>query len=254
MIENKAKGLRLVGHNAQKTSFSSGAIIVKQIGHAVLTVNETESYLITFPRLRIDGLWYGSPYIELAETSYIVGGGYITSIEYKGKGYFSGKSHTFKSTTTPIPGQGGAGPREIVVEGTWHESSKFTKGGAGTFYEVEKIQEETEPLEWTSEIGELETRRLWFLVAKGIREGDFELASREKTRIEASTFLKSFTSLFINIVKIERATTTQKGRGCRRDHMAIEALYARRIGSHMWVLSFFSLLFVLTCSFSLSFP
>lgn len=48
---------------------------MKQVGHAVLTVSlpsgETEEYLITLPRLRIDGLWYGSPYIELAETNYI---------------------------------------------------------------------------------------------------------------------------------------------------------------------------------------
>lgn len=93
-IENKAKGLVLQGHNAQKTSFScnqsiiltsrslliltlrtAGSIIVKQIGHATLTVTlasgEKEEYLITLPRLRIDGLWYGSPYIELAETSWI---------------------------------------------------------------------------------------------------------------------------------------------------------------------------------------
>lgn len=55
--------------------FAAGSIIVKQIGHAVLTVTlpsgDKEEYLITFPRLRIDGLWYGSPYIELAETSWI---------------------------------------------------------------------------------------------------------------------------------------------------------------------------------------
>lgn len=172
-----------MGHNAQKTSFSSGSIIVKQIGHAVLTV-AGEEYLITFPRLRIDGLWYGSPYIELAETSHIVGGGYTCAIEYKGKGYFSGKSHTFKATLTPLPGMGGAGPREIVVEGTWHETSKFVKGGGGTFYEVREHKEETIPLPWDAELGEYETRRLWFLVAKGIREGDFELASREKSRIE----------------------------------------------------------------------
>ncbi|PPR00923.1 hypothetical protein CVT26_015533 [Gymnopilus dilepis] len=184
IIENKHKHVRLVGHNAQKTSFSSGSIIVKQIGHAILTVNETEHYVITLPRLRIDGLWYGSPYIELADTSYIIGGGYITSIEYKGKGYFSGKSHSFKSTTVPLPGQGGAGPKEIVIEGTWHESSKFVKGGAGTFHEVHEQKEETTPLPWTEELGESETRRLWNLVAKGIREGDFELASREKSRIE----------------------------------------------------------------------
>ena len=69
VIENKSKGLALTGHNAQKTSFSSGAIIVKQIGHAVLTIDlgegKKEEVLITLPKLRIDGLWYGSPYIEL---------------------------------------------------------------------------------------------------------------------------------------------------------------------------------------------
>ncbi|RDB19582.1 Protein KES1 [Hypsizygus marmoreus] len=81
VIENKTKGLRLIGHNAQKTSFSAGSIIVKQIGHAILTVslpnNTKVEYLITLPRLRIDGLWYGSPYIELTDTSYIVGGGNV---------------------------------------------------------------------------------------------------------------------------------------------------------------------------------
>ena len=74
-ICNPSKGLALQGHSAQKTSFSGGSIIVKQIGHAVLTValpdGGKEEFLITLPRLRIDGLWYGSPYIELAETSYI---------------------------------------------------------------------------------------------------------------------------------------------------------------------------------------
>jgi oxysterol-binding protein-related protein 9/10/11 len=74
-IENKSRGLHLQGHSAQKTSFSGGAIIVKQIGHAILTVDlangKKEEFLITLPRLRIDGLWYGSPYIELAETTKI---------------------------------------------------------------------------------------------------------------------------------------------------------------------------------------
>lgn len=53
----------------------AGSIIVKQIGHANLTValpgGKEEKYLITLPRLRIDGIWYGSPYIELTDTSYI---------------------------------------------------------------------------------------------------------------------------------------------------------------------------------------
>ncbi|KAF9491132.1 oxysterol binding protein [Pleurotus eryngii] len=201
VIENKAKGLKLVGHNAQKTSFSGGSIIVKQIGHAILTVKNLSAssasgsppvteYLITLPRLRIDGLWYGSPYIELCETSYIVGGGFVSTIEYKGKGYFSGKSHSFKATVSPAPGAPG---REHVIEGLWHTTSKFVKGGVsgnGNFHDVNGPKEEVTVVagggEGVSEgeMGEFETRKLWKLVAKGIREGDFESASREKGRIE----------------------------------------------------------------------
>ena len=144
-----------------------------------------ESYLITLPRLRIDGLWYGSPYTELADTSHIIGGGYVITLEYKGKGYFSGKSHSFKATVTPMPGHGGQGREDVVVEGTWHENSKFTRGAAGGFHDTDDhVKEEIVPLNWTEEAGELETRKLWHLVAKGIREGNFELASQEKSRIE----------------------------------------------------------------------
>ena len=143
-----------------------------------------ETYLITLPRLRIDGLWYGSPYIELADTSHIIGGGHVVTLEYKGKGYFSGKSHSFKATVAPMPGHG-QGRDDVVVEGTWHENSKFTRGAAGSFHDTDDhLKEEVVPLKWTEEAGELETRKLWHLVAKGIREGDFELASQEKSRIE----------------------------------------------------------------------
>ena len=38
------------------------------------------------------------------------------------------------------------------------------------------------------EMGEFETRKLWKDVADGIREGDFEKASREKGRIEVRPF------------------------------------------------------------------
>jgi hypothetical protein len=259
VIENKAKGLKLVGHNAQKTTFSgaylhplytsfdrglifyltrllpfhrphrpctAGAIIVKQLGHAVLTINGTDNFLITLPRLRIDGLWYGSPYIELVDSSYIVGGGHSSVIEYKGKGYFSGKSHSFKATVSPLPGMGGnsivpptksaqssgggwlggwsgsgsknasssslSGNKELVVEGTWHEASTWSSGpeSGKKFHDVTPTtganKEEAVPVGGADggEMGEFETRKLWQEVAKGIREGDFDTASKEKSRIE----------------------------------------------------------------------
>lgn len=183
-IENFEKGVTLTGHSAQKTSFSGGSIIVKQVGHAVLTVSlpsgEIEEYLITLPRLRIDGLWYGSPYIELAETSYIQSStGWLSTIEYKGKGYFSGKSHSFKATLTP-PSHIHTSP--YVIEGTWHTTSKESHSGA-VFHDVTSPKEEitVAPVE---EQGEWESRKLWFGVAKGIREGDFESAATFKGKIE----------------------------------------------------------------------
>ncbi|KIP01337.1 hypothetical protein PHLGIDRAFT_32558 [Phlebiopsis gigantea 11061_1 CR5-6] len=182
-IENVSKGLTLQGHSAQKTSFSGGSIIVKQIGHAVLTVDlpggAKEQFLITLPRLRIDGLWYGSPYIELTETSYIQSStGWLSTIEYKGKGYFSGKSHQFKALLTP-PGSNNA---RRTFEGLWHTTSKDV-GSGELFTDVQGPKEEVSVAS-LDEQDEWESRRLWSAVAKGIREGDFETASREKSKIE----------------------------------------------------------------------
>ncbi|KAH8923228.1 hypothetical protein BT69DRAFT_1334038 [Atractiella rhizophila] len=114
-LENKDAGVSLQGHCAQKTSFSARQILVKQVGHAFIKIKLAdggiETYLITLPTLRIEGLWYGSPYIELADTSYIQGSnGILSTIEYKGKGYFSGKSHSFKATIS-------GGSKTQVIEG-----------------------------------------------------------------------------------------------------------------------------------------
>jgi hypothetical protein len=145
---------------------------------------------------------YGSPYIELSETSHIIGSGFISVIEYKGKGYFSGRSHSFKAVVSPQPGMSnGKGAGEHVIEGTWHLNSKFTKGGrsdfamnGGLFHDVESVPKEEVSVvggDGKGTMGEFESRALWKLVAKGIREGDFETASKEKTRIEVGCFFPS---------------------------------------------------------------
>ena len=104
-------------------------------------------------------------------------------IEYKGKGYFSGKSHSFKAVISR-PGSSSAAH---TYEGLWHLTSKDVKTGA-IFTDVTSPKEEvsTYPIE---EQDDWETRRLWRWVAKGIREGDFETASKEKGKIEVSAAL-----------------------------------------------------------------
>ena len=101
-------------------------------------------------------------------------------IEYKGKGYFSGRSHSFKALLTP-PGAGAAAPAKRY-EGVWHETSKDLDTGE-TFTDVTSPKEEVTvgPVE---NMHEFESRRLWQHVARGIREGDYETASREKSKIE----------------------------------------------------------------------
>ena len=203
VIENKSKGLALTGHNAQKTSFSSGAIIVKQIGHAVLTIDlekgKKEEVLITLPKLRIDGLWYGSPYIELWDKTNIQSSSGWSSVvsssvdlilllsphvtryqqlEYKGKGYFSGKIHMVKATVSPP----GSSSIKHTIEGQWHTQTKDTKTGK-VFTDVTSPKEEV-TVGPTEEMEEFESRKLWGLVSQGIRDGDYETASREKSKIE----------------------------------------------------------------------
>ncbi|CAE6407384.1 unnamed protein product [Rhizoctonia solani] len=182
-LANEAKGLALQGHNAQKTTFSSGAIIVRQVGHATLTLKlpsgATEKYLITLPKLRIDGIWYGSPYIELTDTSYIASStGYVSTIKYEGKGYFSGKAHSFKANL-----DGPGGETIDTYEGQWDTKSHAKSNKNMAFTDVSGPKEEVTvgPVE---DMNEWETRKLWKLVAKGIREGDFVAASEEKSRIE----------------------------------------------------------------------
>ena len=178
---------------------------MKQVGHSTLTVSlpdaTKEDYLITFPRLRIEGLWYGSPYIELSDTSCIQSSsGWLSTIKYQGKGYFSGKSHSFKADLTPPIGSGSSF-QASSFEGQWNATSKDQRTGVViTDVTCPKEEVTVRPVE---EQGEWESRALWLKVAKGILESDFETAVREKSRIEVC----NFSTVHIFLPLLTRITT-----------------------------------------------
>ncbi|GAA5840278.1 hypothetical protein JCM11251_006684 [Rhodosporidiobolus azoricus] len=192
-LENKAKGISYEGNCAQKTSFSARTISVKQVGHGLLRIKlpdgQTETYLITLPKLVIEGLWYGKPYVELAETSYIVASHGLTStIKYSGKGWLSGSSHSHTTTVS----QGLGSSALYTLDGTWVGETKFVKpskgGKEGTVFldageEGIRTRVTVKPIE---EQGEYESRKAWKAVAEGIRKGDFDSASTAKTTLENS--------------------------------------------------------------------
>lgn len=179
------------GHSGQKTSFSGGSINVKQVGHAVLRVPSVDGkgetqYLITLPHLIIEGLIWGSPYIELGSTSYICSSsGYLSTINYSGRGYFSGKAHSFKATVSP---SSKASHSLYTIEGDWSGVSKF-KGASpdggkdAVFWDASTDREEVsvKPIE---EQGDMESRKVWQKTAEGIKSQNYDAASKDKSRIE----------------------------------------------------------------------
>jgi hypothetical protein len=115
--------------------------------------------------------------MEVTDSSFIQSStGYTSSISYSGRGYVSGKAHSFKAHLTDS-----AGKNILTAEGQWDKISK-TKTGE-VFTDATPMKEEVEVADLTSQ-GDWESRKLWKDVADGIRTGDFDKASREKTKIE----------------------------------------------------------------------
>lgn len=177
---------QLQGYNAQKASFSR-TIQVKQIGHALLEIaNFNETYLITLPSLHIEGLIYGSPFVELNKTSHIVSSsGYVAKIDYSGKGWLSGKKNSFAASLF-LAGK----EREplYTIDGQWTDT--FTiRDGRKKVGELETYNARTSkttklivaPLDQQDAY---ESNRAWQQVAAAISKGDMDTVAVEKGKIE----------------------------------------------------------------------
>ncbi|KAK6204841.1 uncharacterized protein RJT21DRAFT_117300 [Scheffersomyces amazonensis] len=194
-IANKTNNVYLQGYNEIRSTISTTSINVKQYGHALLEYRDVgESYLITLPPLHIEGLLAASPFVELEGTSYIQSSnGYITVIEYSGRGYFSGKKNTFKARIykdqiSTINKQNAL----ITISGQWSDKSYISKGsstphsknGDELFYDAlasEPLHLSVKPIE---EQHELESRKAWLKVSEAIKSSDYDLIHQEKSLIE----------------------------------------------------------------------
>ncbi|WFD35665.1 hypothetical protein MCUN1_002526 [Malassezia cuniculi] len=187
-LENKDAGVSVEGHSGQKTSFTGRSITVVQVGHAILRIKRDEGdevYLISLPKLSIDGLLLGSPYIELTgSTSITASTGLTATINYSGRGYFSGKAHSFNASITSNKSKESL----LDVSGTWSGSSVVKAGSLlplnSVFWDADAIPREELSVKPIEEQGEYESRRVWRNVAEGIRKGDYGAASKDKSRIE----------------------------------------------------------------------
>ncbi|PGH18060.1 hypothetical protein AJ79_00687 [Helicocarpus griseus UAMH5409] len=193
-IDNEKHGVHLEGYNAQKASFSS-TINVKQIGHALYSLtppggdsSDRETYLITLPSLHIESLIYGTPFVELNKSTYIVSSsGYVARIDYSGKGWLSGKKNSFNAIL--YNEKEGEKKPLYTVEGQW--SNTWVIRDARSKKEIDKYSAKSEkivplkiaPLEQQDLY---ESRRAWSDVAAGIARGDMDATSTAKSKIEVA--------------------------------------------------------------------
>ncbi|MCJ1389136.1 Oxysterol binding protein [Xylographa bjoerkii] len=176
---------QLQGYNAQKASFSR-TIHVKQIGHALLRLEKfDEDYLITIPALHIEGLIYGTPFVELNDKTYIVSStGYISKIDYSGKGWIGGKKNSFTAT---LYQEGKEKDTLYSVDGQWSDSFTIRKGSkkSGTDHQTFGPKNIT-ALQYPppENLSIWEAKRRWDPVMKAIKKGDMDTTNHEKSLIE----------------------------------------------------------------------
>ena len=216
-IVNNPWDVRLQGYNAQKATFST-TIYIKQIGHAVLTMpdpsdrSKKDTYLITLPSLHIEGLIYGTPFIELDGSSYITSStGFTSRIDYKGKGWLSGKKNTVSAALYKTDKE------EVLysVKGQWTDTLEFYAGPAkkqskSTLVDTYVAGATLSTPLAVKPFGEqlpLESRRAWAKVAKGIAIGNMELVGVEKGKIE-------------NAQRAARAKEKEEGRVWERQYFS----------------------------------
>ncbi|OLL26259.1 Protein kes1 [Neolecta irregularis DAH-3] len=187
-IQNKKAGVIYRGFNGQKSGFTGRTISVKQVGHGIYHLDQQkEDYLITFPNLRLEGLLFMAPYVELSGSSYIVSStGYVATIDYSGRGWLSGIKNSFTATLSKESG-GLKGATLHTISGVWTGSSKIrnemTKKET-PFWDSSTNAPRHLNVEPLLKQERYNSRLLWEKVAKALAAGDFDLAGKEKSEIE----------------------------------------------------------------------
>lgn len=188
-IWNAAHGVHLQGYNGQKASVSrSLTIVVKQVGHAILRLaGHDEEYLITLPSLHIEGLYSGSPFVELDHRSFIQSSsGFTARIDYAGRGWLSGRKNSFTAVLHKT-GDASAAPL-YSVEGQWTSAFAVHEGPKGG-REVARWDPDAHAstelqVADVSDQDEIESRRAWLQVAQAITRGDMDAVAHYKGLIE----------------------------------------------------------------------
>ncbi|KAI0890959.1 Oxysterol-binding protein [Annulohypoxylon nitens] len=183
-IWNDTHGVKLEGHVAPKAYFSS-TINIERKGYSVLHIDKyNEDYLITMPKVHVEGIVTLQIAPELSGVSYIRGSsGYTSRINYSSKGWIKGKSNTF---TASIFRNDDENNPIYVLEGRWCDSYTIKDGKGKLMDTVNLTSLQRTPLQVAPVESQhpLESRRAWKNVVNAIHANDIFAVGHEKGKIE----------------------------------------------------------------------
>ncbi|KAI9297047.1 putative Oxysterol binding protein [Neoconidiobolus thromboides FSU 785] len=199
-LESQEHGISINGHSmtylflrnnlltlfvlaGQKSKFKGTTIKVTQVGHITVNLkNSDETFIISLPEMHIRSLITGRPFLDLYHESYVYSSsGYIATIKYVQKGWFSGDYFDISGHIKDSQGN-----VHRTIAGKWTEEFSFSnKNGDKLFAfnpETTPMAERIiAPLEQQEEN---ESQRLWNEVSKAIEEEEYALATEKKSAIE----------------------------------------------------------------------
>lgn len=188
-IRDQQNGVRAEAYSTQYTSLSGTSVVVRQSGHAVLTVDKyKESYLFPFPDVYAKNVITGSPYPELYGTYKLFStSGFTAEITFGGKSknpFSSGERNAFEacifktkdSLKKPV----------FKLNGVW--SDKWTiadgKGKEIATYDLSDPKNKPAPMSLPEKSNPWESRFAWKDVAEPLRQGDYSTALNAKSKLE----------------------------------------------------------------------
>lgn len=188
-IRDRQNGVRAEAYSTQYTSLSGTSVVVRQSGHAVLTVDKfRESYLFPFPDVYAKNVITGSPYPELYGTYKLFStSGFTAEITFGGKSknpFSSAGRNSFDASIYRTKD----GPKTPVfkLHGVWSEKWTITDGqGKQLFtYDLADPSNQPVPMKLPEHSSPWESRQAWKDVADPLQAGDFSTALNAKSKLE----------------------------------------------------------------------
>ncbi|KAJ2655558.1 Oxysterol-binding protein 4 [Coemansia sp. RSA 1200] len=193
-FENANAGIYGSGHFSQKSKFKGTSMKVVQEGRVTLRMKGTdEIYCLTLPNLNICSILSGKPFLEMSSTTFIRSSkGYTAEFQWYTKPMLYGEYHKFdgkifKDDAVAYVPNGSSQEAIYTIKGRWVADSRITNvktGEQDVFFDVSAQPAAEINIKPVEQQSLLESRRVWHKVSEALANGDYDVASREKTAIE----------------------------------------------------------------------